>query len=219
MESILEERLTGEDVISIRKRIMPFLVGLFCFVIAMELTKRLWLPGYRGILEWIQFIAVTIAMISLGYWLFRTTKSRMRLFPARERYYEGWVFHVGILILFGFSLFLGVFYFSIGLFLFLEGWNAALFLLVFGSFFLASAVFSLISGFRSKLWVEKEGILWKQGVLPFTPPIYFLFDEVGSVELWGPILSFKGTKQRPRWFIVQNRKKLASALDIVLKRE
>lgn len=201
------------------KKVIPFFVGLILFKIVMEILKRSWLPEHRETLGWIEIIVFLVAMSLFVYWVAKTMKSVAKPFRAGETYYEGWAFNAGILILFGFSLFLGVPYFLAGLFLYLQGWNAALLLLIFGSLFLALAVFSLMIGFRTKLFVEKEGVLLKLGVLPFSPPIYFSFDEVGSVELWGPILSFKGTKQRPRWLIVQNRKKLASALDIVLERE
>ncbi len=193
------------------KSVIPISVSIVILV-TTYMAMTLWSSDHRDILQWSPYVLLTILLVLVfvtAYWRVRTLRSRARFVRPEKTYYHGWAVDGLVPIIVVLALFLGLTALKGSITRPLEGGEASPAALPNGSLWHAIAVYFLLVACRSRLRVERGGLVLKESLLPSVPHRFILFKELHHLRIEGRILSFRGLKGYPRgWRIVRNLDKL-----------
>jgi hypothetical protein len=211
-----EGRIYPDDYRRVQSRSAVPVSASIAILVTIYIAMALWSSGYSEILQWSPYVLLTILLVLVFvtvYWRVRALRSRARAVPPEKTYFEGWAVDGLVLTIVVLALFLGLTTLRGSVTRLLEGGEASLAGLPSGILWIAIAVYSLLVASRSRLRVEKEGLILRGSLLPSVPNRFIPFKALQYIRMEGRILSFRGLKGYPRgWQIVRDAEKLKSVI-------
>lgn len=156
----------------------------------------------------------------------RSWKILARHVSAMKMHYEGRAIRRGTIVLTGFMLFMSLMFLLGGFSLLPHRYLLGVPILAIGLIFLAFAVLYVRAGLQTRLSIVDDGLVIRQRPLPASTTshipliVHIPFDSLSSLELRSKIFTYRGKEGFVRgWFIVQDSKRLASAIDRFWRRK